>query len=529
MDESKHACGLCAALLLLLAGCEADLDRPTANPAPDTALSPLSAGSAALFDAEGRQVILRGYNMPALRSDRSRPPYRVDGRQTPDAELFDLQDLEDADFDALAATGLNVIRFRMAWEFAQPDPPPAPYNESYFRRVDAVLAQAAARGLYVVLDFAQFGWSRHLGGNAGAPPWASLPDCLAVPAPPVNVPPHASPKVLCQWTGFWRNAEVGGRGLRDHYFALWRHVAQRYRGRGEVAAYDVLNEPLGGALPPGLLEYGWLYPFYRELAAAIREIDPDRMIGFQPQAYHSAGIPIPFVQAIGIDSALYMPHEYTLAYTLQRATTTWLPVYGPLTQTHVLLSQEDARLFGTPQAWGEVGWSRTTSADGVGAPSDRIDYESTVDFAEAFAPAADAAQLNWMWANWSSISATYGVNYQDRLDEPLLKVLTRPYPRAVAGRVQDFRFDPSTRRYEQDTVDRFDAVSEIGMALRWQYPEGLCVYGDGVLRGQLSGSGEAVGAVDGLGFDARRQTLLLRSLPARLRIEPALAGCSDSV
>lgn len=497
-------------------GAQPPLDAAEAMPA-------LSATAEALVDDQGREVILRGFNMPALRSDRTHPPYRVDGRVTPDAELFELQDLEDADFDAVARTGLNVIRLRMAWEFAQPDPPPAAYNEAYFRHVDAALEKARARGIYVVLDFAQFGWSRDLGGNAGAPPWTSLPQCKEIPEPPVNLPPHASPPVLCQWTGFWRNAEVAGRGLQDHYFDLWRHVVQRYRGRSEIAGYDVLNEPLGGALPPVLLEIGYLYPFYRELAAAIREIDPPRLIGFQPQAYHSAGVPLPYIQAIGIDNAIYMPHEYTLAYTLQRATVQWLPVYGPLTQLHVRLAQEDANGFRTPQAWGEVGWSRTTSADGVGAPSDKVDYVSTTSFAKAFAPAADAVKLNWMWANWSSISATYGVNYQDRLDEPLLAVLVRPFPRATAGRLMNFSYDDASRIYLQNSEAMFDAASEILLPLERLYPEGACIRGNGRPLGVLTAEGALRDiATARLEFDPLRQLLSLQPLPAALRIEPGL-------
>jgi endoglycosylceramidase len=504
-------------LALMLAGCGGTgTDAVTSR---DTMLALAAADG--LFDAQGREVILRGFNLPALRSDRNHPPYRVDGQVTPDEALFELQDLEEADFDNIAATGLNVIRLRMAWEFAQPDPPPAPYNEGYFARVDAALAKARARGLYVVLDFAQFGWSRDLGGNAGAPPWTSVAACRALPEPPVNLPPHASPQVLCQWTSFWQNAEVAGQRLQDHYFALWRHVAQRYRGEAAVAAYDVLNEPLGGALPPGPFEFAYLYPFYRKLASAIRRIDPVRMIGFQPQAYHSAGIPIPFIEAIGIANSLYMPHEYTLAYGLQRLSTTWQPGYAELTRAHVTLAQQDAETFGTPQAWGEVGWSRTTSADGVGAASDRIDYESTIAFARAFAPTADAVKLNWMWANWSSISATYGVNYGDVLDEPLLAVLVRPFPRATAGRLRAFAFDDASKVYTQSSESLFDAPSEIALPLQRLFPQGVCIRGDGRRLGALAADGALVGAAAAsLHFDRARQLLRIQPLPAGLRIEP---------
>lgn len=509
---------------LALSACGSGEEAEGATFSPPAAS--LRAGPDALYDSLGRQVLLRGFNHPALRSDRNHPPYRVDGHITPSAELFELQDLEDADFDTLAGTGLNTLRLRMTWEFAQPDPPPAPYNESYFKLVDEALRKASARGMHVVLDFGQFGWSRDLGGNAGAPPWTSEETCRGLGLLPFGVPPHLSPPVLCQWTRFWQNAEKGGQGLQDHYLQLWRYVARRYRGNAAVAVFDVLNEPLGGAIPAGAFELSYLYPFYRRLAAEIRQHDPGRMIGFQPQVYHSAGIPTPFVEPIGIENSLYMPHEYTLAYSLQRLTPTWLPGYGPLTQAHAALAQEDGRRFGVPQAWGEVGWSRTSGADGVGGQIPVSDYEAPLRFAEVFAPVADSLQLSWMWANYSSISETYGINYGGVIDAPLLRLLARPYPRATAGRIESFSYDDARRIYRQRTRELFRASSEIGLAMRWLYPEGACIYGDSVLVAALDGTGQPHGGSAGaLSFDGMRQTLILGDLPESLEITPAGDTC----
>lgn len=512
---------------LLLAACGEGSAPSLSDATPSSGeLPPLRAPPLRLSDAFGREVLLRGFNLPALRSERTRPPYRVAGSVTPDAELFALHDLEDEDFDRIASSGLNAVRLRLAWEFAQPDPPPAPYNEAYFRLVDAALRKATERGLYVILDFDQFGWSRALGGNSGAPDWTTAAACAGLPESPAGAPPQLSPAVLCQWTAFWGGTLVAGAPLRQHYSALWQFMARRYRDVNGVALFDLLNEPVGGAWPPGLFEISVLFPYYRQLAADIRVIDPGRVIGFQPQVYHSAGVPTPTLEPISMDDALYMPHQYTLAYGPQRLNPAWLPLYGPLTAAHVQLARQDAERLGTAQAWGEVGWSRTASADGVGGAVEAVDYEAPVQFARAFTAAADDAKLSWIWANYAADNLTYGVNFGDVIDAPLMRELAQPFPRATAGNVLAFAYDDGARVYSQRTTDRTALPSEIGLSLIWQYPDGVCLYGDEDLLGGLDAQGGwQAGSSSLLRFDRRRQVLQIEAIPERLRIEPGQQAC----
>ena len=69
----------------------------------------------------------------------------------------------------------------------------------------------------------------------------------------------------------------------DRYRALtvkvWRALAQRYRDETVIAAYDLLNEPLPNEYQH--LYAGDLRDLYRELTAAIREVDPNHMISYE--------------------------------------------------------------------------------------------------------------------------------------------------------------------------------------------------------------------------------------------------------
>jgi endoglycosylceramidase len=275
-------------------------------------LSFLHASGSRIVDSRGRQVLLRGLNMPGLRSNRHHPPYRQNGKITPAADLFTLQDLQNQDFAIIAGMGFNVIRLILTWEFAEPDPPPAFYSKSYFHLVDQAIQKANAHGLYVILDFGQYGWGRSLGGNTGAPAWTVSRKCNAKAHAKPGQLPQTAPAVTCAYTEFWKNESVNGTALQDAYIKLWQFVAQRYKNNPGVAAYDLYNEPLSGNIDQSIFDDQYLYPFYRRLAKAIRQVDPKHAVGFQPKLLHSVGVhDLAAARPLGIPNAIYLPHDYT--------------------------------------------------------------------------------------------------------------------------------------------------------------------------------------------------------------------------
>lgn len=64
---------------------------------------------------------------------------------------------------------------------------------------------------------------------------------------------------------------------RRHTVRLWRAIAQRYAGNPTILGYDLLNEPIAPYHDVATLNPR-LEPFYREATAAIREVDPGRVI-----------------------------------------------------------------------------------------------------------------------------------------------------------------------------------------------------------------------------------------------------------
>ncbi|HEY0973160.1 MAG TPA: cellulase family glycosylhydrolase [Solimonas sp.] len=525
-----RALSLLAVLCLVACGASDAPSRSQPNPGFAPALLPLRAQDSVLRDIQNREVLLRGLNHIALRANGRRPAYRVDGVQTPFDVLFDLQDVQDEDFDRIAAFGFNFIRPVFTWEFAQPDPPPAPYNDAYFQLIDAFLDKAAAHGLYVVFNFGQFGWSRAAGGNAGAPDWAISDTCRGLPGPVGSAPPQLSVRVGCAFMDFWENEVVHGVGIQDAYIDLWREVMRRYRDHPAVVMVDLINEPYGGLIPPLLLETAYLYPFYRRAAAAIREIDPDIVIGFQPELYHSLGIPVPATQAIGIDNAIFLPHNYTAAYFSQRVDPSYVPVVqDALTYADFLLTVEDARVYGTPMLVGETGWTRTTSVDGVEGPIDASDPTAPPQFARSLTRIANEMKFGWSWFAYSSVDPAYGIVLEDVVDEPLMRQLATPFPRAVGGDLDRIVFDADSRRFELQVERPTTASIELALPLTWQYPQGACISVDGRPTLSVSSNGDlqkldSDSDIDWR-FDAQRALLSGSRTPARLTITALASGC----
>lgn len=150
----------------------------------------------------------------------------------------------EIDLDAIHATGMNFIRVPIGWNvFLNLD---GSWKTNPWTKIDWVINEAAARGMYVLIDL-------HTAPGGGCP-WGS---CGRIGPNP---------------NGFWGNATYQG-WVED----IWEAIAARYVGNPAVAGYDLLNEPL--------IDYGedaddvaQKSDFYDRIYDAVRAIDPDHTI-----------------------------------------------------------------------------------------------------------------------------------------------------------------------------------------------------------------------------------------------------------
>lgn len=93
---------------------------------------------------------------------------------------------------------------------------------------------------------------------------------------------------------------------QDKLIEVWRKIAVRYRGRQVIYAYDLLNEPVEGAVAEGLLNWRDLAT---QVTRAIREIEPGKPVVFEPSPW---GGPDGFdaLTPLDLDRVIYSFHMY---------------------------------------------------------------------------------------------------------------------------------------------------------------------------------------------------------------------------
>ena len=352
-------------------------------------------------DAGGGAVILRGVDVAG---NAKVPPF------TPISD--------GALLDPLPRWGLDVVRLLFTWEAYEPQP--GAYDANYLAYYRRAVTEAAARGLYVVVDFHQDGFSRFdLGGcGEGFPAW-TLPPTVP-PATPDNGTACADwgsrmlgDKVLPQiWSAFYAD----GNGARTRYLSMIARVAAALADLPMVVGYDLLNEPGGD-------ERRELAPFYEDAVRALRAVDPSAIVFVSPGYLTSGGVATQLARP-SFDNLAYAPHYYDPSLFLFHG---WQGDDG---------SGAFGEMNGTAAAWnvplfvGELGASPST--DMVGGYLDMLYRQLDVALASGaqwvYTPGwTPGAKDGWNGEDFSIVDDTGALraNFQPR-----------PYARRVAGTPQ---------------------------------------------------------------------------------------------
>jgi len=93
---------------------------------------------------------------------------------------------------------------------------------------------------------------------------------------------------------------------QDKLVGVWRRIAQRYKGRDIIYAYDLLNEPVEGAIGAGLADWRMLAT---KITQAIRKIDPQKPVVFEPSPWGGAD-GFDMLEPLDVDRVIYSFHMY---------------------------------------------------------------------------------------------------------------------------------------------------------------------------------------------------------------------------
>jgi endoglycosylceramidase len=401
-------------------------------------------------------VILHGLNMVDKFS-----PYR------PDALGFGA---DDARF--LARNGFDSVRLGIIWKGLEPKR--GHFDERYLGRVVATARLLERHGILPVIDFHQDMWNERYQGE-GAPDWALQDDGQAT-TPRLGFPINyvAMPALSAAMESFFANRA----GIQDAYGAAWRHVAARFKGDRGIVAFDIFNEPWPGAkryarcvTRAGCSDFDrpLLGPFNRRILRAIRKTDKRRLLAYEPNVAFNNGART-YVGDTDDARALFDFHVYCADDTPGVAKAPTADATCPAKED--LPFAEAAR---QQRLTGDA-----TLVTEFGATDELARIASVVNI-------ADRRMVGWEeWAYWNAdpsaprpieglIHDIHQPPAGANVKRGKLRVLARPYPRAVAGVPTAWSFAPSSRKFAlRYGKIRRKLLTEV-VAPRLQYPKGYRV------------------------------------------------------
>jgi endoglycosylceramidase len=429
--------------LLALLACADPQDSGDTAAVDPLSLRPLAVDDHRIVDDLGRDVLLRGANVTSLGE-------YWQGNPGWDPTL----PTTEADWAAMEARGLNVIRLVVNWSRIEPER--GSIDQAYLGEVEAYVDAAAAHGIRSVIDMHQDAYSAFIytpegedcpegsrpgKGWDGAPAWASITDGLSAC---VTGDRNSAPAVVAAWNHFYDNDD----GIRDRFVASWTAVAQRFAQHPAVAGYDLLNEP-DTSRPASELT-----PIYEallaELISAIRATGSEQLIFLEPAipaGDGDNGIIFPDPGRMGVEAFNLVGSTHNYAESID---TTGLSLEATNDLLWTLAEQQDTAVW-----IGEYGFWSTS--------------EGVLEVAARYAADADAHAQGgawWQWrqpcgdphsltlndeGGWEPGSPQTHLNTMDCESgedlgptEPFLQLLGRGYPQATPGRITSLLSDPET-------------------------------------------------------------------------------------
>jgi endoglycosylceramidase len=344
------------------------------------------------------------------------------------------------------------------------------------------------------------------GGGDGAPSWAVFTD--AKPSCALFGQSDLNPAVSAAFFNFWHNhpvvgptRESPGRGLQDHYIGALAALAAAFEHDSTVLGYEVMNEPQPGSLASLPVENLYqasaqdLFPFYQRVIEALTGVRdglptcpnsaPSSMtnecaypkladvthqqIFVEPIAYRnlldfSPQVSRPFT---AYRNLVWAPHIYTHAFTVDQfigypvQSSPYPPTYTFGYQT----AEFEAQAFHAAVFTTEFG--DASSTDSSVLTGEMAAQESTLTGGTLWAWKGLSATSSSCWCvrwQYSAYQTTANgqpgrgnpraaPSSQDRVIPSRQRDLARVTPRATAGHLLAFRYDPTSRTFVMAATD----------------------------------------------------------------------------
>jgi endoglycosylceramidase len=420
---------------------------------------PVTIRKSKIVDQKGRTVILHGVNVVY-----KVPPYY------PNPSQGERTSFNRDDVARLREWGFNTVRFGINWKALEPQR--GQFDQAYIDEVVRQMKMAEQGGLYVLVDMHQDLFAEKYGGE-GAPDWAVLDDSIPfVPGTPFPAP-YAQPAVGRAETSLWENRD----GIRTEFAKAQSMVAQRLRGAPRVLGYDLYNEPLCDltnsecGFPPSASSVGkWLQPFYDEVVPAISKADPTHPVFYEDWVFTDFGYPA----NVGASPNKAWPFPRTgLSHHVYCA--------PPPISTASCEDQQRSAYEETAKA---------AARNNVAPLMTEFGATDDLSVLKSNTAAADKAGEGWQYWQYktyfdpttSSATGSGGADAESIVDEKgnvkkdKLKVLSRVYPKRIAGDRAQWKFDPDKETFDLSyRPQNRRRTTVISVPFTVHYPNGFTV------------------------------------------------------
>lgn len=378
-------------LLLAPAGVGCAGDGETCGSSASS-VTPFRAGKDFIYDASERVTIPRGVNVPGN--------YDYPFKYT------------SADLDLIASFGFNFIRLGISWKHMEPKE--GTYDMAHVDQYRNFIREAGERGIYAMIEVHQVNWCMK-GGD--------VPEWMCEEIPPLW---DDLGTILKEADRFWKSEELRAKLIR-----FWIFLARNFNDLDSLFGYDILNEPTSSyGILFGEFEKCCLFPFYRNVISAIREVDSRRPIALEPNVLSTALRD--YTEPFPYDNLLFSPHPYFphtyggqgLIILAKETPVDIREKYGRYVQ--------EAKVMGVPVLVGEYG----------GPEEDKHDFVPA--WLEESHRMQDQYLLGAAYWVYNPDDTMWSIVDRNRTPKPYyLERLRRPYPRFTAGIPLSLSFDRS--------------------------------------------------------------------------------------
>ncbi|MCB9033808.1 MAG: cellulase family glycosylhydrolase [Chitinophagales bacterium] len=385
--------------------------------------------NAGIYDIDNNYIILKGVNYNVLGD------YWYANPNIPATKVYDKKD-----FELMARYGFNCVRLLFSW--SKLEPVQGQYNIEYVQEIQQAIEDAAAYGIYVLLDMHQDAYGKYIAtpineicekpnnGWDGAPLWATFTDSASTCRVGGR---ETAPAVVHAWQNFWDNTNQ----IQDACIKAWQFLVERTAQYNNVVGYDLLNEPSLGYKPLNQ-EFAKLSKYYGNLVKAIRQSEQnsgglEHIIFFEMTVTWNAQ-EIPFIPDFNFTSdqnIIFAPHLYF------EAISNLLTIEQGFELVHTL-----SKLYNTNMFIGEWGFFGDTAIDVEKIKRFMVKedeyFVGSTWWQWAQAP-GDPHAISWdgnSYANKSLhlIELDDQGNFTGNLNTTYLNVLSKARPIAIAGK-----------------------------------------------------------------------------------------------